>query len=48
MVEFIPLEVSARIKKLDPSRSMVLDGLSNQVMMMMMMAANLRQLLDTS
>ena len=50
MAEFTPLKVSTWIKKLDPSRSMVLEGLPTRVMMMMMMmmAMTLRQLLATS
>ena len=38
MAEFTPLEVSAWIKKLNPSRSLVLDGFPTRIMMMMMMA----------
>ena len=51
MVEFTPLEVSAWIKKLDPSRSMVLEGFPTRLMMMimmMMMAVTMRHLIATS
>ena len=36
MVEFTPLEVSTWINKLNPNRSMVLEGLPTRVMMVMM------------
>ena len=36
MAEFTPFEVLVRIKKLDPSRSLVLEGLPTRAMMMMM------------
>ena len=38
MAEFTHLEVSAWIKKLNPSRSLVLEGFPTRIMMMMMMA----------
>ena len=50
MAEYVPLEVLAWIKKLDPSKSMVLEGFPTKVMMMMTMmmtAATVRHLLGT-
>ena len=45
MVELTPLEVSAWIKKLGPSKSMVLEGSPTRVMMMVVVVETLRQLL---
>ena len=45
MVEFTPIEVSAWIKKLGPSKSMVLEGLPTRVMIMVVVVETLRQLL---
>ena len=51
MAKFTPLEVSTWIKKLNPSRSMILEDSPTRGMMMMtmmMMATTLRQLPTTS